>query len=731
MKVSRLSILSILAIALSLVAVFAYADLNSELKDFQNIMIDVRGSRGGKGDVAAGFLTARDLIERGKFEGTIVFIIDDQSGEILSKLYGKSVQSGTVFDSGKVRFYKLDALPSTIRPADLYFSLANPSGTIRYSNDLAIVSSNLSQTAGKIPITKNTVVIVQTVLGNTENVNSVNPNGLLQFRGRNYAISPAGIGKNENGIYWDPVAAKLRGKSKSDTKNIIINALELLPANDEKRLLVEGVLKNKVLQNSHVGLVYGVTATSVKEQFERYLTGLGTEAEKKGKSYTLITPSGFSLNDLQNPSLREKIEVITSAGEIPVTAKPGKIYIIKTGALPHEIFVGLMAYSDIPPLVAGDGAMSAAINLGRPFVMTRVKWNEKNIANLKTLLISNAQSDAEIALYERVYGSQLDLSGALDLEKYSSRFGELSQKTTLLTDTMIDSATGIRRFSLPDVPIIQTLEQTKDGALRLSYLSYAAERGEVKALRILERHISQKPLEAYRAFKAGHLPRNERIMKSIETNLVLAASDSKSNITLAAVYALEEMNSPKRISALIKAAGHSDPSVALEAVYALADIKSQKVVPALLKAAGHTDPKIASAAIFAIGQIENPKMISVLIKAAGHSNPLIARAGVYSLREIKSPKTTSTFIKAAGHTDPMVAREAVEALGEIRSPEVVPALIRALGRDDGVVTKAAERGLRQIMGKDAANTAIASYTKSREVKGCVANEVTKILDATK
>jgi hypothetical protein len=69
---------------------FAGADsdviLNSPLKvkgKLDKVIIDVRGSRGGKGDVAAGYLFGMDLVENHELASPIVFLADQVESSIL------------------------------------------------------------------------------------------------------------------------------------------------------------------------------------------------------------------------------------------------------------------------------------------------------------------------------------------------------------------------------------------------------------------------------------------------------------------------------------------------------------------------------------------------------------------------------------------------------------------------------------------------------------------------
>src|SRR5690348_11947985 len=62
-----------------------------ELPTISNVIVDVRGARGGNGDVAAGYLTATDMIARKSLASrapTFRFLMDEDAQEILAKMLG-------------------------------------------------------------------------------------------------------------------------------------------------------------------------------------------------------------------------------------------------------------------------------------------------------------------------------------------------------------------------------------------------------------------------------------------------------------------------------------------------------------------------------------------------------------------------------------------------------------------------------------------------------------------
>jgi len=465
---------------LILIAV-VFGGLNASLADYleafkssvKSIIVDVRGSRGGHGDVAAGYLTIMDMIENYGIESEITVLVDEESRKILTKL----AHGNTKFWR-HVEVVDIEKL-SDQRAFNLYMALASPSGSFRYAtniregvsiNHIATPSPNSlspssnmpttstensiptpnhsnsgASTSKKIPIAKGGVLIVQTVLGNTENPNSINPYAIVRSRGVNYSMSPAGLGQKESGIYNDYVTNELRGKTLPEIEQYILQKLPEA-GNSSLQSVAEGIIKRKYFGGAKLGLAYGISAGSTKPQFMTYLKGLARETPS---SFCLVTPSRFNQSDIQDPYLKSKVKVLRFDEPLPEKAEPGKIYVVSVPTLPHKVFVGFMALSmaeKVPPVGAGDGFMSAAINLGGPFLLTRVGWNATNIENLRILLLklleASKRSPYDLLIAREFINQtfkEINFETALGLNKLWDLFAQLGQAIPNLTEKLMQA----------------------------------------------------------------------------------------------------------------------------------------------------------------------------------------------------------------------------------------------------------------------------------------------------
>jgi formylglycine-generating enzyme required for sulfatase activity len=473
------------------------------LPPFKNIVIDVRGSRGGRGDVAAGFLVAKDMLARadrardGSAVGLhITFIMDEKSQPILGGLRGQAVAPGQTEFEGRLSYHDLESLPDSFPAADLYLALARPNGDSFRHSDLWYAGEAGQLAQDGIPITKNTVILVQPVLGNTEASPLASKFARVYVESYKLNALPAGLGPYESGVYSDQVAWKLRGQPRAKVRKFLLDSLPLVK-NERDREVLQGILEGQLLASSEPGLVYGISAFLQQKHFERYLIGLARKAQDSGKSYTLISPLAFSKEIIADAALRQQIEVI-AAKQVPALAQaePGKIYIVLTEGLPHPVFVGLMAYARPPPVVAGDGAMSAGIILGRPFVMTAVPWNHKNIANFRAQLLAEESRPEVRLLLSEIYSTPVpNLIRAQELEAYAPLYAGLVHSLPGLTSSILSAAQAAASLLDDMLPISLLAANVADLVLRLDLLLQRSARGEARALDMFAHEYLQAPTE--------------------------------------------------------------------------------------------------------------------------------------------------------------------------------------------------------------------------------------------
>ncbi len=465
-----------------------------DLAGFRHIVFDVRGSRGGKGDVAAAYLTAADLIGRAVTDGprpSITFIADDAERKILAGLSGKTLADANRLFDGQVEV--VSGLEVSRRPpADLFLALAAPTGEYARRKDLMKADGTKPVPKTWIPIFERGVVINQTVLGNTESADRGRATALVGDR--RIELSNAGVAEGESGVYADPVALGLRGKASESVRRHLIDEI-----GDDVRpplAALRGYLQGSVLAGAEPALVY--TGTKVKPQLRGYLRGLAAQAGWERKSYLVTSPSSITPEDVKSNWLLSRRIVFLDPGQpMPEKARPGRVYILNTGALPHPVFVGMMAYAAPPPLVAGDGAMSAAIMLGRPFALNRVPWNARNIDRYAERLMRNAPDAATRALIRRVYRGRLlnresGLRAAVRLAAHGDTFEQTSRHVPLLTDALVAAARAVRDLDVAEVAADELIAGVEDDVLTSALLAERTIGGDALARKLAFQRLRQR-----------------------------------------------------------------------------------------------------------------------------------------------------------------------------------------------------------------------------------------------
>ena len=419
---------------------------------YQNILVDARGSRGGNGDIAAAYLTLTDWIKNYDVTSKITVLVDENGRERFLNL-----AQGNLGLLARVNIVEAKQIVES-KPFSLYLVFANPSGTYRYQGDIGTL----------FKLTPNATLIVQTVLGNTENENSLQPFATVEHAGRVYDWGPAGLGKEESGVYTDIVAERLRSLSFDEVKAQTIGGLNKVTDEFSRRALTQ-VLNGASLKDSKIGLVYGISAEQTKKQFMSYLRGL-SQAEE---AHVLFTPSAFRADDVTDPLLKDRLSFLTSVEQIPKHALPGHVYVIETKTLPHETFVSLMALSmknGVVPVGAGDGFLSAAIELGGAFVLTQVPWNRANARRIRELLFSLAikhgVGSADLTLLRSLLGQSyeaVDFARAGTLARFAPLFRLLKAQMPKLSERVMEVA-----IAAPEMSEGRLLHQVDDRVLRKS-----------------------------------------------------------------------------------------------------------------------------------------------------------------------------------------------------------------------------------------------------------------------
>lgn len=420
-----------------------------EVSELKHILVDIRGSRHGHGDVSAGYLTALDLIDNHGFKGEISFVMSETEREIISRILGKDIQSGSSLKKNGINFTFFlpeDISSKNFAPADIVLQMARETGDVTDFQTFAFV--NPGEGTNRIPISKNGQIMTYSVYGNTETDKGLIPYSSITTENGIYPVHSAGVGPKENGIYYDPVATELAKKNPEQIKEYLLGQIGEMEDVETAKFL-ESVLKGEVLPGTSVSLAYGISVPETKDQFSEYLRAISLDIEKQGKPVNIITPSGFYEDDIPD-DLVDKVVVVDPL-DPPKVVDPKKIYISRVPTLPHPVFTGLLGYSQIPPIIAGDGALGAAVTFGRPFAMTSVLWNEDNIEYFGDRFLLKANDREQLRILNAVFpnaGHLPDLSRVVELNgaEFKNLFQQVSAEVPSIASSIVESRSAILNF---------------------------------------------------------------------------------------------------------------------------------------------------------------------------------------------------------------------------------------------------------------------------------------------
>lgn len=376
-----------------------------DFKNFKNIVVDLRGSRGGNGDVSAGYLVAGQLIKE-KGVKKLTLVIDEKTRGILTTLVGHKIEDGEKIWDGAVEVKLYENIKEPLQAVDLFFQFAKKNSQDNLSNSIYRPGDPESNRRGKIQLSPDAFWITHTVLGNSEARREEAANfGGIRHGLNDYYISSPGLRPEENGVYSDQTAKALLGMSGDEVlKNseMSLKQEKAINSKDPKRQkelrVIEGTLfdhaRGKVLKGSEQGFAYGLMSTFQKTDMEAYLDGLKNAAQKLKKSYVIFSPVRYeNVNDIVGQKRRdfpkiENVEYVNLSEEpfdlqkLPQDAEAGKVYFVTVPKLSNAMFNQFLYRSTPIPVIAGDGALSAAINMKKPFLMTVVPWNEHNVESV-------------------------------------------------------------------------------------------------------------------------------------------------------------------------------------------------------------------------------------------------------------------------------------------------------------------------------------------------------------
>jgi HEAT repeat protein/beta-lactamase regulating signal transducer with metallopeptidase domain len=180
--------------------------------------------------------------------------------------------------------------------------------------------------------------------------------------------------------------------------------------------------------------------------------------------------------------------------------------------------------------------------------------------------------------------------------------------------------------------------------------------------------------------------------------LISVLKDENVAVRLASVEALEQLQDPRAIDALIDVMkSDGDARVREAAASALGSIDSPRAVPGLIAALGSERVGAVRAKIaWALGEIDDPRAVDALTAALKDQVSDVRHQAVWALGEIESAEAVPALIPILRDSDVEMRKQAAWALGEIENADAIPALSAATKDSDAEVREQAVWALGQI-----------------------------------
>jgi hypothetical protein len=284
---------------------------------------------------------------------------------------------------------------------------------------------------------------------------------------RTFYFSAAGLGSKRNGILDDDSILPFQNKTLEQQREIA--AERFSPTS-----VVAKILRADVFSGAKLSFAYGVHNESFNEgawrgypgQLASYSRGLETIAAKNQTPVLVFSPNTKDV--LQSTLGVSERTTVLSLEELAnlKTLSTDRVYLVSTGALSSSQFVALTAASDLPYMIEGDSALSAAVRLAKPFVMLKGPWGLFGIDGLSLALTeSGAPWAKSVYPIRQTPGDDTpDFSNLEEIAKDSEAFTRLGKNAQSWSERI----EWILAYAEGRVPRSQLLAKIPDPLLRAS-----------------------------------------------------------------------------------------------------------------------------------------------------------------------------------------------------------------------------------------------------------------------
>lgn len=372
----------------SLRFLFSLVALAVSLPAQADSLFNLTGSEHGFGDVVGPFLLAQQASRKDR----VFVLIDDRAEKVLKTVLE---QPDRPLVSSRemvfVRRHDLADLPKIHRHYE----------TFRGARRLGLTTEQVETSLREKPALTIITQDLHSPYGRPDLPAETQLSGWSEIRrgSKRLYFSAAGLGQSRLGILEDESIQPYKGKSLREQRRL---AQKQFP----KDSWIHRVLGGVKHPQAQLTFAYGVHNEAYDDgkwkgypgQLASYIDGLERMARDSGRPIFVFSPNTIELiqSTLRDSSLAKILTLEQAQALSPLSTK--SVYIVSTGALSAKQFVALTAASDLPYMIEGDSALSAAVRLAKPFVMLKGPWGLFGIDGL-----SRALSEAGATWAEKIY----------------------------------------------------------------------------------------------------------------------------------------------------------------------------------------------------------------------------------------------------------------------------------------------------------------------------------------
>ena len=373
---------SISLLAFSMAILFLLLTANQA--SAETILYNFTGSYHGFGDVVGPYLLARQELSP---KNQVYLLLDDRAEKIMRIFLERP--HGELSDNQNFKFVReadLPSLPPIARVVESFVLAREAVGPI------VDVKSLLSSPIGLTII--------------TEDMHSPSANGVTFTNDLAIGLGEA---TSPNGHFFFSAAGASAGRI-GILKDESVEALARMPEQTRRAQVassfvvgskIRAIIERSVFPEALLTLAYGIHNEVYDDgywkpfpgQFRSYVNGLTKISQTKHQPVIVFTPNKFDLvkeaigDQLLSLKKNQRIFLVQESDlDQLASLENDSVYVVVTNPLSNRQFTGVTSVSDLPYMIEGDSAVSAAIQLGKPFVMMKGPWGFWGIESLGTAL---------------------------------------------------------------------------------------------------------------------------------------------------------------------------------------------------------------------------------------------------------------------------------------------------------------------------------------------------------